>query len=172
MNEYGPLLPPGFLPIYEAMKKDALTKSRITEADKIKNYFDGNKEKADAFRLLFDMISDELLNEAKDSAAYVYYKNECKNPAFRFAADLSQLEQPQSALVGVPSGMLSAFRLKMFASFCDTANTPLMLVDSFNNTRALRQVWTGLQIKFDSTVLKEFDNEAGWQVGPQLIQVH
>jgi len=160
-NDYSRLLSPEFMQPYKAMKKDTARLRNMKDEAIIKTYFNGDKDAASAFRYLMRKIQDEFVKEYRDSVAYARNTALFKDPAAHFAANLYQLLHSSYSDDDIRTP--STYRLNIFKDAAATEAMPWWLVDSLNRQQAIKTASAGLLAKYDSTRIREINNEADWQ---------
>lgn len=160
-NDYSRLLSPEFMQPYKAIQKDGARLRNMKDEEIIKTYFNGDKDAAIAFRYLTRKIQDEFLKEQRDSVAYALNTDILKDPAAHFAANLYQLLH--SSFSDDDLHIPSTYRLNIFKDAATADNMPWWLVDSLNRQQAIKTASAGLLAKYDSTLIREINNEADWQ---------
>ena len=160
MNEYGPLLPPGFAGTWDSIQKAMDARVFMNENQVIRKYFNGSKKDFDTYVYLDRKITDQLFMESQDSQTYRFYNKQAWGPSLHFAANLDRLILSEyMERKDIPS----TFRLDLFAVFTDPVHTPQGIVDTLNRSHALLQSRTGIRVQHDSSLVKEINDETAWQ---------
>ncbi|HEU4552398.1 MAG TPA: hypothetical protein VFS25_06180 [Chitinophaga sp.] len=160
-NEYSRLLSPAFIRAFNLLQKNWDKVSKMKDAEIIQTYFNGNKEAAIAYAYLFRKIENEFFKEARDSIAYAQNAALLKNPALNFAANLYQLQYNDVAEDELRTP--SIYRLNIFKTTAARNAMPWELTVRLNRKQAVQAAGATIQLKTDSTRIREVNNEADWQ---------
>jgi hypothetical protein len=133
----------------------------MTDEEIIQTYFNGNKEAAIAYAYMFRKIENEFFKEARDSIAYVQNAALLKSPALYFAANLYQLQYYDVAENELRTP--SIYRLNIFKTAAARNGMPWQLTARLNRKQAVHATGAAIQLKTDSTRIREVNNEADWQ---------
>jgi hypothetical protein len=160
---YAPVLPQNFLQQYRILNKDWDAVVKMSAAQRIDTYFNGDKAAYDAFDLIKSKLDKEVLNHNHDSVAFELFKKECKTQGLRFAASLFQLLYNSYSNSNDNVLMPSVYRLNQFNTFSEPGYRPYELTEQINRKRFARLGQNGLQLQIDTARVLEINNETDWQ---------
>jgi hypothetical protein len=159
-DEYGQLLSGDFLAVYKEIERGRITMRGMKDDDIADKYFHGDRVAADNFRFFYEKITNGLMDEVRDSAAYRVNAG-IPNPVLRFAASLQQLLNNPYSDYDIKIASLN--RLAIFRHYNAIPGMPLRQVDSVNKQRTRLPGAANLVLNGDDKRIRQVDHESEWQ---------